>query len=41
MNERAGSGGWQSARSALERGFREASQDFAKKRLEKFAPGQF
>ena len=37
----AAGGGWQSARSALVRGFREASQDFARKRLEKFAPGQF
>ena len=41
MKERESSPGWQSAKQALFRGFREASQDFARKRLAKFAPGSF
>ena len=41
LSERGSGGGWQSALSMLERGFREASSDFSRKRLEKFAPGQF
>lgn len=39
--ERPSNPGWQSATSVLERGFREASADFARQRLAKFAPGRF
>lgn len=41
LSERGPGAGWQSARTMLERGFHEASGDFARRRLSKFAPGQF
>ncbi|NMC62107.1 MAG: hypothetical protein GYA55_02965 [SAR324 cluster bacterium] len=41
ISKRGEDAGWQSARIMIERGFHEASADFARRRLEKFAPGKF
>lgn len=41
ISKRGENAGWQSASVMIERGFHEASEDFARRRLEKFAPGKF